>query len=341
MYIKGFDYTRKNIGYQLSWFYDDNGDFVNATAASTGSHYNTENSTNFYLAKDNGAVCISIDHYFSLFNLEITAFCDGSICDASWFSDWSIDEEVIKDKEVPCINRFGTVEAHSIYSKTDLNGSNSVISNNLNVGGTAIVGGITTYGIGTFNGAVTFSNTTTLGLSTLRNGIANNKVLSTDGNGLLTLVNHNAYWQKHSITGSNPNTIGYSGTVYIGANPTTTVPISETNYKLVVAGTIGTQKVKVTQQGWADYVFAKDYKLQPLTEIERFIKTNKHLPEIPSEKEVKENGVDIGETQMLLLKKIEELTLHLIEQEKQNKIQNAQIKEQHKEILKLKKKLKI
>ena len=68
---------------------------------------------------------------------------------------------------------------------------------------------------------------------------------------------------------------------------------------------------------WYDYVFNKDYKLMSLYELEQFIQTNKHLPEIPSETEVKENGINLGEMQGKLLLKIEELTLYIIELQKQ------------------------
>lgn len=86
--------------------------------------------------------------------------------------------------------------------------------------------------------------------------------------------------------------------------------------KLEVTGTIRATEVKVEAQWW-DEVFEEEYELLPLTELEAFIKNNKHLPEIPTEAEVEANGVALGNTTSLLLKKIEELTLHLIEKEKQ------------------------
>lgn len=88
---------------------------------------------------------------------------------------------------------------------------------------------------------------------------------------------------------------------------------------LRVVGNIITQKVKVQQDGWADYVFAPGYKLPSLQEIEQYVKVNRHLPDVPSEKEVQENGVDVGEMNKVLLKKVEELTLYLIEQQKELK----------------------
>ncbi|MBW8683466.1 hypothetical protein [Chitinophaga rhizophila] len=88
-------------------------------------------------------------------------------------------------------------------------------------------------------------------------------------------------------------------------------------YKLAVNGTIGAKKVKVTQAGWADYVFNDEYILPSLDSVEQFIKKNRHLPEIPSEAEVISDGQDVGEMNKLLLKKVEELTLYLIEMRKE------------------------
>jgi hypothetical protein len=95
--------------------------------------------------------------------------------------------------------------------------------------------------------------------------------------------------------------------------------------KLAVNGTIHTKEVKVDLIGWPDYVFEPTYNLKPLSEIETYIKENKHLPEVPSAKEVEKNGVQLGEMNMLLLKKIEELTLHLIKQQSMIEAQNKEI----------------
>ncbi len=90
-------------------------------------------------------------------------------------------------------------------------------------------------------------------------------------------------------------------------------------YKLAIAGKMIAEEVVVKlQTAWPDYVFTKDYNLQSLSDVESFILTHGHLPEMPSAKEVENNGISIGEMNALLLKKIEELTLYMIELKKEN-----------------------
>lgn len=83
-------------------------------------------------------------------------------------------------------------------------------------------------------------------------------------------------------------------------------------------GTVYCQKIKVdAQEGAADYVFESNYDLKPLSEVESYIKENKHLPNVPSAKEFEENGMDVVKMNFKLLEKIEELTLHMIDMEKE------------------------
>jgi hypothetical protein len=95
--------------------------------------------------------------------------------------------------------------------------------------------------------------------------------------------------------------------------------------KLTVAGNIGAREIKVSTTAGADFVFEPTYKLPDLTELEKFVKTNKHLPEIPTAKEMVANGVNLGELNIRLLQKVEELTLHLIEKDKQLNAQGGQV----------------
>ena len=106
--------------------------------------------------------------------------------------------------------------------------------------------------------------------------------------------------------------ISSNGNVGIG----TTDPGS---YKLAVKGKVGCGELVVTDVSkWADFVFDSNYDLMSLSELDAFIKENKHLPEIPTTKEVSENGVSVGEMNAKLLQKIEELTLYVIELKKEN-----------------------
>ncbi|MDX6191111.1 pyocin knob domain-containing protein [Flavobacterium sp. Fl-318] len=97
--------------------------------------------------------------------------------------------------------------------------------------------------------------------------------------------------------------------------------------KLDVNGTIHSKEVKVDMIGWSDYVFKKDYVLPTLDEVEKHINENGHLQNIPSEKEVLKNGVNLGEMNAKLLEKIEELTLYIIDLNKKIKQQDEKLEE--------------
>ena len=99
-----------------------------------------------------------------------------------------------------------------------------------------------------------------------------------------------------------------AGNVGIG----TSTPTS----KLTVAGTIHSQKVKVTINAGADFVFEDDYDLKKLDDLQKFIQQHKHLPDFPSAKEMESKGIELGEMNIKLLQKIEELTLYILEQNK-------------------------
>jgi len=114
-----------------------------------------------------------------------------------------------------------------------------------------------------------------------------------------------------------------SGNVGIGIN--------SPDSRLAVNGTIHSKEVKVDMTGWPDYVFKKEYKILSLSEIKAYIDKYEHLPEIPSASEVESTGANLGEMNKLLLKKIEELTLHMIDMDKRvTEVQheNAELKKQ-------------
>ncbi len=118
--------------------------------------------------------------------------------------------------------------------------------------------------------------------------------------------------------------VGTGGKTIIGEETQTTGP--HTNALLTVNGKIVSKSCYIRISDWADYVFAKDYKVPNLYDIEKYYLANKHLPEIPSEKEVIENGIDLAEMNKLLLKKIEEMTIILVNQQKQIDQLNNKVK---------------
>lgn len=132
-------------------------------------------------------------------------------------------------------------------------------------------------------------------------------------NNTISLVNGSTTY----INLTSGNTYFNGSAVAIGK----TTPSS--GYKLDVNGKIRANEIVVNTTG-ADFVFDENYKVKNLNDVEKFIKENKHLPEIPSAEEMNENGLSLSEMNIKLLQKIEELTLYIIDQEKRiKKLENG------------------
>ncbi len=124
----------------------------------------------------------------------------------------------------------------------------------------------------------------------------------------------NTYGISFNATGT-PN-----GNVGIGTTP-------QSNYRLAVDGTIHTREVRVDDIGWADYVFEDDYRLPSLQQVQEHIESHGHLINVPSAKEVEANGIELGEMNKILLEKIEELTLYILQENKKQKELEEVLKE--------------
>lgn len=131
----------------------------------------------------------------------------------------------------------------------------------------------------------------------------------------------NAGWY---LTGS---TLTNANTGFIGINTATNPAPTDSTLKMAINGTVYAKKVKVVATGWADYVFDSAYSPISLSELKKYLEIHKHLPEVPSTHQVEQSGVDLGDMQVILLKKIEELTLYILEQEKRLSQQETLIRQ--------------
>lgn len=149
----------------------------------------------------------------------------------------------------------------------------------------------------------------------MTSGASDGYILSSDASGNASWISTDNLDDDWFVSGNNMYSIP-SGNVGIGTN--------SPDNKLEVCGTIRAEEVKV-ETGWCDYVFEESYPLMPLEEVEAFIKTNKHLPEIPKGTTVENEGLNLGQMSSKFMLKIEELTLYMIEQNKTLKDQGSKI----------------
>lgn len=147
-------------------------------------------------------------------------------------------------------------------------------------------------------------------------GYGSNIIGTSDGAGLTSM---RFQVRQNNATFTDAMRIQTDGKVGIGSITTFPTNLLYDTYKLFVTGGILTDEVRVALSAsgtWADYVFAKDYKLKPLSEVEAFINTNGHLPNVPSAATVKQDGIALGDMSRIQQEKIEELTLYIIAQNK-------------------------
>jgi hypothetical protein len=204
-----------------------------------------------------------------------------------------------------------------LFPSTTINGFSGVLC----AYGTSANGGAInalTMGFDGANGVIDMAGTTTLpaGPGLLINYYCGKDVYMCTGAGANTTQTGNV----NICNGPNSKGGVFLGITHIGPQILSTGP--HIDAVLTVSGKMVVKSCYVTLDNWADYVFDSGYKLPKLVEVEKYYLKNKHLEEIPTEKEIKEKGVDVAEMNRLLLKKVEELTLYIVEQQKQ--IDNTQ-----------------
>lgn len=240
-----------------------------------------------------------------------------------------------------CFFGYGVAEINS-------NGNNDTYIGTSSAGEMVGIGNNNSF-LGYYSGFLSSgSNNTFLGTETGNTAIGNGNVYigyqagsSLTNNDRLIIGNSTT---SQLISGSfSLNQLKFNAKVGVGFGfgnyPATAGSINLANYNLFVKGGILTEEVRISlQSAWADYVFAKNYNLPKLNEVEAFIAKNGHLQNVPSAKEIKENGIELGEMAKIQQEKIEELTLYIIEQNKINEKQNAIIEKLEARLQKLEKK---
>ncbi|SHM96994.1 hypothetical protein [Flavobacterium chilense] len=152
----------------------------------------------------------------------------------------------------------------------------------------------------------------------------------------LTFSAHSGYGGIRFYNQGYPDMFGTGVMVMSITNNNVGIGTTNPTSKLTVAGNIASREVKVTVDAGADFVFENDYPLPPLESVDKFIKENKHLPEVASAKEMQKNGINLSEMNIKLLQKIEELTLYTIDQNEKIK----ELERQNKKLDNIEKRLK-
>jgi hypothetical protein len=308
--VEGYAY---NVGEPINLtftYYIYNGAFINSRVSTSGS-----NNPNITLANENGKVSIFIDSKIFYQRFHVRAIAGGNGEQAAWFNGWvAVDSTLLgtatANYTIPYQNRF---------------------AGNVFMPGSGIWKSNGSVGIGTANPGYPLDIYTSYQQATS----AAIRHLSADGhfilinpsagvgnwNGIVQAGDQSYIFSRGTVgTGAfvlAPFANGSSGLRMDSLGNVAIGTVSAGSNKLAVEGTIGARKMKVTQAAWADFVFHPDYQLPTLQEVERYINTNKHLQGIPTTEEIQKDGVDLGEMNKLLLQKVEELTLYMIEMKKE------------------------
>lgn len=314
--ITGYNYNSTidataTLSLQISWYIYNNAFYVPTMSSAGGT------APIVWLSNENGKVVIFLDQKIYFQRFTVSAFAQGMSEKPEYFAGWTVSDEALTGSgqvKVPYKNVFGDkvgIGTETPQYTLDVNGT---------IGAKGIFLNTTSYATSGWATSDFMYNGHTLRISAPQGRNAHNVIGfypgTYDGNDtrftMLEMYISNSltnYTKKVQIHSSG-DTYFNGGNVGIGTdNP---------KNKLEVAGTIRATEVKVEAMPWADFVFDKEYKLRSLEELENHINKHKHLPDIPSEVEVNENGVSLGEMQAKLLQKIEELTLYVIELKKEN-----------------------
>lgn len=330
IHFEGFAFGRANtVDIKLSWYiYGDN--FYNANASSAGGW-----APKIFLANENGKVVIFISDqgYFS--RLQVSAYAYGLGESSSWFAGWYTSDQPVGGNnivEVPYKNHLpgntiigrSSTQAATLLHMLGEHGTTQFrmtlpASSNYNGSGdinlqTWVSEPGVTWDAGGIGMNVNNDNGTPAQFGRLNQQIGQSYIrFIPNGGGM-----------EFSTTDNSG--ISYKSSMYLQGGKLGIGTSNPGTYKLAVEGTIGARKIKVTQLSWADDVFTPEYPLISIKGLKNFIKKNGHLPQVPKASDIIGTDIDITETQTLLLKKIEELTLYVIELKEENESIKKRIK---------------
>lgn len=321
IFIRGYSFGNAGTINLTLCFYYYNNTFTFPKVSSSGTY-----TPAIKLAQENGKIVIFIDSKVNYQRFNVSAFGSGLQSEtAANYSGWTaVDSTLISEAgsitSVPYANRIeGTAflpDSVTVTSDGKLGISTLTpkapldISTTMPDTMTAIVSRLpdgNSAGRGTFlgvrAGTATASGNTSFSMEHYFYGLKNSSINFVRGAG-----QQGGFLTFSTNDGTEKMRVDASGNVGIGTTNTG-------NFKLAVNGTIGAKKLTVTATGWADFVFQKGYELPSLREVSNYIDVHQHLPGVPSAAEVAEKGVDVGEMNKVLLQKVEELTLYLIQQQ--------------------------
>ena len=323
VHFEGYAYGRANtIDVKLSWYIYD-GQFIQTNASSAGAW-----APKIFLSNENGKVVIFLDDRGYYHRFTVSAYAYGMGESGSWFQGWYTADQPVGGTniiQVPYKNHLpgniiignvpeqasALVHLMGNHSTTQFRMTLPDYANGAGTGNINLQSWVSEPGVTWDAGGIGMNVNNDNGIPA-QFGRLNTQI----GQSYIRFI-PNGGAMEFNTTDNVGN--AFKSAMYLQGGKLGIGTTNPGSYKLAVEGTIGARKIKVTQTSWADDVFTPNYPLRTLKEVNSFIKQNGHLPDVPKAKDVIGIDMDISETQTLLLRKIEELTLYIIQLKEENK----------------------